>query len=339
MTYNRNISSSVMNSLVTINSLPLSNVGLLPHEASLLDEKDEINFRCEKFKQLISKLAITHSDKIFTPIRLRRTGVIDASIPVPEGAWPNPAAGEDYRMYRFVVWHVSKAIGEVPLELGDVWVGNDLETFNITNERIQGGLQRGNERSTTKLDRAVSIFNRNFYPPTPAELLKIRALGLRNGVKEGRSKVYSTDELFKRFTRFLRPHIESHLEEFLELARTLGAEPAKFGKYPEQLEETTTIKDVMQHMEEDKGCAVILKGADYYVSNADQVYKYRYGKDSLPAHQVHQFATGTLPTDIKRGVGMLKLLKDGTYLRGVGYRLNADTFYIQNAVCYEPEET
>ena len=326
MTYNRAVSNSDMNSLVTLQSLPLSNVGVLPHEAGLLDKKVEIDFRCSEFKQLISKLAITHSDKIFTPFRITQRS--DAS----------NYKGE-YRMHRFIVWHVSKGIGDVPLELGDVWVSADFKTFNLTNGRIQDGLERGNERKTTKLDRAISIFNRNFYPSTPAELLKIRAHSLRNGVKEGRNKVYNTDELYKKFTRFLRPHIESHLEEFLELAHTLGAEPSKFDKYPEELEETTTIKDVMQHMDGDKGCAVILKGADYYVSNTDHVYKYRYGNDGIPAHRVHQFVTGTLPTDIKRGVGMLKLLKDGTYLRGVGYRLNADTFYIQDAVCHEPEET
>ena len=323
MTYNRAVSNSDMHSLETIMSLPLSNVGILPHEAGLLDKKEaEIDFRCSELRVLIAKLAIAHSDKVFTPIRITQRSV--------DG---------DYRMHRFIVWHVSKGIGEVPVELGEVWVNADLKTFNLTNQRIQDGLQRGTQRKTTKLDNAVSIFNRNFYPSTPAELLNIRAHGLRNGVKEGRSKVYSTDELFKTFTRFLRPHIESHLEEFLELARTLGAEPSKFDKYPEQLEEPTTIKEVMQHMDEDKGCAVPLKGADYYVSNTNHVYKHRYGKDGIPAHLVHQFVTGTLPTDIKRGVGMLKLLKDGTYLRGVGYRLNADTFYIQDAVCHEPEET
>ena len=323
MSYSRAVSNSDMNSLETIMSLPLSNVGILPHEAGLLDKKEaEIDFRCSELRVLIAKLAIAHSDKVFTPIRITQRSV--------DG---------DYRMHRFVVWHVGKGVGEVPVELGEVWVNADLKTYNLTNQRIQDGLQRGMERKTTKLDNAVSIFNRNFYPSTPAELLAIRAHSLRNGVKEGRNKVYSTDELFKTFTRFLRPHIESHLEEFLELAHTLGAEPSKFDKYPAELEETTTIKDVMEHMDGEKGCVAILKGADYYVSNANHVYKYRYSNGQIPEHEVHQFVTGTLPTDIKRGVGMLKLLKDGTYLRGVGYRLNADTFYIQDAVCHEPEET
>jgi len=329
--YGRTVSTSDMGSLLKIKSLPFSNVGVLPREVDLnaLKKAKQVVFSSLLLEQLIGKLAITHSDKVFTPVNLRRDTAFGDL----------PSEGNRYLVHRVVVWHVRKGTGDLPTQLGDIWSHDDV--LHLSNHRISDGLQRGNSRKTIKIDRAVSIFNRNFYPLIPAELLEIRAAGLRAGVREGRHKVYNTDELYKKLTGFLRPHIDSHLDEFLDLIHTIGEQggihPSKFDEYPKVLEETNMIKDVMQHMDDLKGCVVAIKGADYYVSNSEHIYK----SEMMAGANVdcHQFVTDTLPTDIKRGVGMLKLLKDGTYLQGVGYRLTADTFYIQNAACSESEET
>lgn len=329
--YGRTVNTSDMCSLLKIKSLPFSNVGVLPREVDLneLKKAKQVVFRYALLEELIGKLAITHSDKVFTPVSLRRDTAFGGL----------PSEGSRYLVHRVVVWHVSKGTGDLPTQLGDIWAHDDV--IHLGNGRISAGLQRGSSRKTIKIDRAVSIFNRNFYPVTPAELLETRAEGLRIGIRQGRHKVYDTDELYKKLTGLLRPHIHSHLDEFIELAHTIerqgGIHASQFDRYPKALEEANTIKDVIQHMDDLEGCVVIIKGADYYVSNSEHIYKSEMMAEANAA--CHQFVTDTLPTDVKRGVGMLKLLKDGTYLQGVGYRLTADTFYIQNVVYSESKET
>ena len=40
------------------------------------------------------------------------------------------------------------------------------------------------------------------------------------------------------------------------------------------------------------------------------------------------FTTDTLPVNIKQGVGMLKLVEVGQCIRGVGFKVDVDTFYV-----------
>ena len=44
------------------------------------------------------------------------------------------------------------------------------------------------------------------------------------------------------------------------------------------------------------------------------------------------YTTDTLPIKIKQGVGMLKLVEAGQCVRGVGFKVDADTFYVMEVL-------
>ena len=308
--------------MVEIPALPLPNVGVLlgEFEHHALDEPNRNIYFDPMLLGFLKTIAISHTDKIFLPRRI-----------IPRRREATPSDQMDYKVDGVVVWGFNKQHN--PVALGTVHRSGDKLHFK--NERIGAVLQRGNTFRTSVLTRAYSLFNKYYYLSTPAEIYTDGAQAVFGGVQEGRHKVYDMDRMYERFAKLLRLHIEEHLPEFLVIAEQVGSRDgivwSQFTDYAEKLQEARVINESLEKSKNNVGCVVVLDAEDYHVAPADAInVAYRNVRSLVDAAKILTYTTDTVPVDIKRGVGMLKLLKDETYLDEVGYRLNAKAFYIHN---------
>ena len=115
--------------------------------------------------------------------------------------------------------------------------------------------------------------------------------------------------------RHLDDYVLANFEEVSAAAIAAGAKPNQVSNIPQMKEDYDTTTQITKTYLDHKGAFVLLNGRDYLV---------RDGKDQSPL----VLSSDQLPSDLKGKLGMLKLLEDNHFLKNVGYRLDATTFFI-----------
>jgi hypothetical protein len=105
--------------------------------------------------------------------------------------------------------------------------------------------------------------------------------------------------------------LESYVIDNWETMSVIAAKncPKDVSELPLALEEKYIAVDVKDAFDNSRGTLVSLHGSEY-----------------VTAHGT--YTTDTLPVHIKQGVGMLKLVDAGQCVRDVGFRVDADTFFV-----------
>jgi hypothetical protein len=113
-----------------------------------------------------------------------------------------------------------------------------------------------------------------------------------------------------RVTRILRG-LESYLLDNWETVSVIAAKncPKEVSELPLAREEKYIAENVKAAFDNSGGTLVSLNGSEY-----------------VTAHGT--YTTDTLPVHIKQGLGMLKLVDAGQCIRDVGFRVDADTFFV-----------
>ena len=209
-----------------------------------------------------------------------------------------------YEAYKFNVWEGKLKLGKIYTDRGRA----RKTTYYAENNRIIQKRDRGSAMFTTNVSKAVKNVCKEFYPATTTEIMA-SARSKSQGVMQDiyGDKVRGVDNRMQRILKGL----ESYVIDNWETMSVIAAKncPKDVSELPLALEEKYIAVDVKDAFDNSRGTLVSLHGSEY-----------------VTAHGT--YTTDTLPVHIKQGVGMLKLVEAGQCIRDVGFRVDADTFFV-----------
>ena len=221
-----------------------------------------------------------------------------------------------------VAWQKDTYLGKVHLSRGQ---------YELSNQRIDKKLKRGHSRKTGDLNRALQIFKGDFKPPSQVELLEEAHEKIVVVLPQYLQTVWNIVRVFK--PALLSKISPAGTKILLQLLADEGLEEKEVEKYRVGMEEYETISSVVT---DKRFNPPKLQGTIVFIGDDGCYYTQRYdryqGKSdghrtSLP---VDSYRASDVPDNIRAGVGMLKLLEDGSFLFNVGFRLNRNSFYIKD---------
>jgi hypothetical protein len=209
-----------------------------------------------------------------------------------------------YEAYKFNVWEGKSKLGKIYTDRGRA----RKTTYYAENNRITQKRDRGSAMFTTNVSKAVKNVCKEFYPATTTEIMA-SARSKSQGVMQDiyGDKVRGVDNRMQRILKGL----ESYVIDNWETMSVIAAKncPKEVSELPLALEEKYIAVDVKAAFDSSGGTLVALHGSEY-----------------VTAHGT--YTTDTLPVHIKQGVGMLKLIEAGQCIRDVGFKVDADTFFV-----------
>ena len=188
--------------------------------------------------------------------------------------------------------------------------------YVIGNERIKKLLKRGGAKETGDLKKALKLMAKSFGGRTNAAKLdaaNVRLSGYLLGGNTTKQTAYGG--AMQQVYRHLDDYVLANFKEVSAAAIAAGAKPNQVSNIPQMKEDYDTTTQITKTYLDHKGAFVLLNGRDYLV---------RDGKDQSPL----VLSSEQLPSDLKGKLGMLKLLEDNHFMKDVGYRLNATTFFV-----------
>ena len=188
--------------------------------------------------------------------------------------------------------------------------------YVIGNERIKNTRKRGGAAETGDLKKALKLMAKSFGGKTNAEKLTAadgRLSGYLHGGNQAREAQYNS--AMHALKRDLDDYILANLEEVSAAAIAAGAKPSAINSIPQMKEDYYTTHQIAKAYSTYKGLFILINGSDYLVQDGEEPSALTLSSDQLPGN-------------IKGKLGMLKLIEDNHFMKDVGYRLNATTFFV-----------
>lgn len=225
------------------------------------------------------------------------------------------SAGQGRRFTRFVVYHNRKSLGR----LGMDYRQNTGNVFHIKNTRISKDMTRSGAKTTKDLNKAIKIVIKNFRVDTSSEALETTLEDVREHLFRQRSRVQSEfDEFYRRILWKLQPEIMSNWQEtYRDLAIRNGVDSSTVESIEGAFAKNKLSLEVRRCEAINSGAVVLIRGNEYIVSD---------GLQSTSRMQLH--TTDTLPSGMKRAVGLLKLAPENEIISGVGVKVRENVFYV-----------
>lgn len=198
--------------------------------------------------------------------------------------------------------------------LGLDWVRTGTR-FWVSNHRVEKMRERGSGMKTIHLNKAIKYVEKYFSAKNLAEKVEEADIIARNAVQQvARDKWYTMSNTWRNFEHTAIGFVSSKLEEFKE-----WVEP-RHHKDLDTLPEKISEANAMRTMENEfSNCTlVIVEGLDYIVKS----------KDELGMAEVTVRTSEELPAEVRRNLGMLKLVEQGQALSNIGLRVNDNTYVV-----------
>jgi len=213
------------------------------------------------------------------------------------------------------VWDQNEQLGYIQASLR----GNKRVWF-IQNDRILNKLDRGSGRHTSDLKKALKIIKKEFHPKTISETVIDEHI---NVIRSVGSQTHQGSAMFRRHYENIFYHIIDYvMGEGFDKICEIGLQNGLHTDWPANVKDAWETNNIRQKISEAMGNGdghiVVLHGGYYAVSPPD-----------MDGHeQAVYYDDETLPANIKRGVGMLKLAENDSFVRDVGVRCSETTFFI-----------
>jgi hypothetical protein len=230
--------------------------------------------------------------------------------------WRNIDGTGTEQARKFTIYEGSEALGEITTDYGN---RSDERVFSISNERIASARERGHAVKTKDLAKAMKTVAKMFFTKNLSEHIAEADNNVRSLVANVTSDRYRTFERkFQHLAEHLKHYSVQHFDALRDIAIRAGADASYFDNYIEAFNEAVATEEIERCYGKNKGWVVLIRGNDYAVTSSNT------------RDQVTMYTTDTLPPHIKRGVGMLKLLDDNTFISGIGVRKSESTFFVMD---------
>lgn len=228
---------------------------------------------------------------------------------------------------KFAVYENRELLGAIGAEKDYSRGGGGRTRYTITNERIKGTRQRGDEARTRDMNKAVKLVGKMFYAKTHAELFrdvaeKADALLL---TKDGDAR-REFQRRQSNVMEVLSTYILDNFDQFAPVALQHGASAEDVNTLLDKRATAHLMRDMVTSFREMRGTTVLIHGNDYLA---------RIGNGPKAEHTLAVWTTDTLPAHIKQAVGMLKLVDKNYIVEGVGAKINDNAFYVVPEVNHE----
>jgi hypothetical protein len=215
-------------------------------------------------------------------------------------------SGVIYTVERMKVINKYEEIGQVGLDYTRAG-----KRFYINNHRVENMRERGSGVKTTDLNKALRHVDKFFGLKDLEEKLeeaKNQAHNISSNV--AREKYYQYQNVWRILEEPARQFILKNMEAFTAATEDVNA----VAKFPEALREMDNANFVSDLIAKHKTYLVLIDGMNYSVA---------FGK-----HPSETMASEQLPTFIRQGVGMLKLVEVGNIITNIGLRVAENTFVV-----------
>jgi hypothetical protein len=204
-------------------------------------------------------------------------------------------------------------------EIGRISMGlyNERNCFVIGNERIDKSRKRGSSIRTTDMKKAIKQINKFVTRKSVLEMLvaaQEQASHVAWSVTSSKDKIIGAT-----YNKMMPTIIKLLLEQWDTLNPQLNITDEERHNFPKEVNESRLANEIYDCRSNGGGWLVLINELDYAVQK---------GKGG----EVKIFTSEQLPDSIRRGVGMLKLVEDSQIVEGVGLKVNANTFFIPDAV-------
>jgi hypothetical protein len=222
-----------------------------------------------------------------------------------------------YPQYEFVIkdaWHVSVAHGTT--HIGKVGTLDSKLLFS--NVRISRDRARGeNGISTGDVKKAVGIFNKYFQVMSADEVMEGSIIGMSRCISRAIDIKNEAEVAMGKVLKHIYPELLGDWERIGPLALASGnVSSAVIDRVPKLFAEAEMTEVLYNAYRKAGGYNVVISGGEYYVYQ-------RYSKTNAT-----KVAFEGLSNGIKRGLGILKMVPDQTFLADVGVRNTSYSFFI-----------
>ena len=188
--------------------------------------------------------------------------------------------------------------------------------YVIENDRIKSTRKRGDAVQTGDIKKALALMAKTFGAKTIEEKSRAAYDKLAGALGSSHSsKTMDYNNAVSALLRHLTVYALENFEVTAAAAIAAGGNAKQISGIPETRDDRDTVSTIHNALHGKRGRFVMIDGNDYVVSKS---------LDFEP----ELYSSGNLPAPIKLGIGMLKLLEDNHFMKDVGFRLNATTFYV-----------
>ena len=215
-------------------------------------------------------------------------------------------SGVIYTVERMKVINKYEEIGQVGLDYTRAG-----KRFYINNHRVENMRERGSGVKTTDLNKALRHVDKFFgLKDLEEKLEEAKNQAYNMGSNVAREKYYIYQNIWRSLEEPARQFILENMEAFTAATKDVNA----VEKFPEALHEMDNANFVSELIRKDKTYLVLIDGMNYSMA---------FGKKPSETMTSEQ-----LPTFIRQGVGMLKLVEVGNIITNIGLRVAENTFVV-----------
>lgn len=180
--------------------------------------------------------------------------------------------------------------------------------YSIYNKRISESRERGSTFKTAKLKDALKQINKFFYPKTLID--KIEEAWGRASYTVGSATSQASSEVERAYRKLMEPGIrflkDKYWEEF-KSTLTIPAMATLHEQLDDLIEKANDLEKIHQKFQQRNLLTVTIKGDKYTVAKSPT--------------EIKDYLADDVPEDIRKQVGMLKLVADQEIIPGVGLRV------------------
>lgn len=224
--------------------------------------------------------------------------------------------------WRFVVAGRKVYVYENNELLGSIWENQQRagSPFAIAGHRVDKKVKRGTNLHTKDAKKAVKLVFQNFIPRNLNEKTKAAIENVKAGVSNLHSQRYyaynaNKDVVYAKLGRHVRDNWAAIEQELLAAYSGIPEKEDRVKAYPESARLLKSMQDMTNDMSHGKGVFVSIVDGTYCIAKTDN-----------PEEVVQTFSE--LPEKYKQQVGMLKLVEDDQAISGMGFRRDANTFFV-----------
>mgnify|MGYP006426557445 FL=1 len=200
---------------------------------------------------------------------------------------------------------------------------SDNGSLEFTNARIYEAMYRKRDMKTRSVAKAVTIIRKYFYGMTKVERLNSVAERVSGAISSAHS-----DTVYKR--RNAKSRVMEELEKAMLGNQQLMQAVKQFFQEenkPYILEQYVEAADTHELVEE----AYRARGQGLYIHAVGNCFEvYRKGDTRVRTYQ-----RDALPDKVRGALGMLKLSNDNSFVDNVGFKFEADKFWVAEEISNE----
>jgi uncharacterized protein YifN (PemK superfamily) len=223
---------------------------------------------------------------------------------------------ERYEATRFGIFEKRELLGEITTE----WSRKHGRVYVIQNDRIANVRERGTATKTKDLAKAMKVIAKNFGKQTTFEKMVHAMDAASEIVMQVANDRYSRfSNTYSHISHRLGTYVVENLEVIGPVAVANGADEQMVANLPNLYNEHLITKEIQECHLNNTGVVVLIHGNDYVAM---------LPPDGNENAKLTTYSTDTLPPHLKVSLGMLKLVENKHFIKGVGVRISEDTFFI-----------